>query len=301
MRKLSLLITVASIITASAMLLTSCNWLFTVKDLGPTTTRGYEFTDFNAVDVGSAFTVDIEYGETYSVEITTNERIFDRINIGKDDDTLKIRMTWFGVGFNNTHMEARITMPELTKLTLSGATEGTVRGFKSTNDFETSISGASELDLDIETGAFTGVISGSSELSARVKSTSTMINLSGASDLKIEAITGSLEIISSGSSETSGMAEALSTVFHLSGASSMELSGKGGDIELFGSGSSSLQLLQFAIEDVNIGLSGASDADMVINGRVQGYLSGSSELRYEGTPVVEKDFNISGASTIERR
>jgi hypothetical protein len=301
MKKLSLIITVASIITASVLLLTSCNWLFTVKDLGPTTTRGYEFTDFNAVDVGSAFTVDIEYGETYSVEITTNERIFDRINIGKDDDTLKISMTWFGVGFNNAHMEARITMPELTKLTLSGATEGTVRGFKSTNDFETSISGASELDLDIETGAFAGVISGSSELNARVKSTSTRINLSGASDLKIEAITGSLEITSSGASETVGTAEVSSSIFHLSGASSMELAGKGGNIGLSGSGGSSYKLMEYAIEDVNIGLSGASDADMVINGKLRGYLSGSSELRYEGTPVVEKDLDISGASTFKRR
>lgn len=301
MKKYTFPAAAVSIIIASVLLLSSCNWLFTVKDLGPATTREYEYAGFKAVDAANAVTVDIEYGDTYSVEITANERVFDRINVTQKDDALKIGVKWFGVGFNNARIEAKITMPELDKLTLSGASEGTVRGFKSANDFETNISGASELDLDIETGAFTGVISGSSELNARVKSSSTRINLSGASDLKIEVITGSLEIISSASSETSGMAEALSTVFHLSGASSMELTGKGGNIELSGSGSSSFQLLQFAIEDVNIGLSGASDADMVINGRVQGYLSGSSELRYEGTPVVEKDFNISGASTIERR
>jgi hypothetical protein len=301
MKKFCFPAAVISMIIASTLLLSSCSLFFTIKDLGPATTREYEYTGFRAVEAANAITVDIEYGETYSVEITANERVFDRINVAQNDDTLKISVKWFGVGFSNTHIEARITMPELVKLTLSGASEGTVGGFKSANDFETNLSGASELDLDVETGAFTGVISGSSELSARVKSTSTRINLSGASDLKIEAITGILEIISSGSSEIVGTAEALSTVFHLSGASSMELAGKGGDIELSGSGSSSFQLLQFAIEDVSIGLSGASDADMVINGRVQGYLSGSSELRYEGTPVVEKEFNISGASTFDRR
>ncbi len=289
------------VLVAAAMLLSSCNILFTVKDLGPSTTRTYDYTGFNTVDVGSALTVDIEYGETYSVEITANERVFDRIIVVEKDDTLKIGMKWFGIGFNNTNIEARIVMPELKKLVLSGSSEGTVSGFKSTTDFETDISGASGLDLEMESGAFSGVVSGSSELVAKIKSTSTKVNLSGASDLRIEAITGGLEITLSGSSETKGTAEASSTVFHLSGASSMELAGRGGDIELSGSGASSYELRQFAVGDVKIGLSGASDADMEINGKLQGYLSGSSELRYEGTPEIENDFHISGASTIERR
>jgi hypothetical protein len=288
-------------VVAVCLVLTSCNVIFSVRERGPLTTEDYTYTNFRALDIGSAFEVEIEYADTYSMQITAHENVLKNVKITRIGETLKIGMQWPWFSIGSRNLKAKITMPELTKLTLSGSSEGTVKGFKSSQDFETDVSGASDLNLDMETGAFTGEISGSSELTAYLKSSSTKIGLSGASDLKINVVTGRLEITSSGSSETKGYAEATSSTFHLSGASDMTLTGKGGNIDLFGSGASSFRLMEYAIDDVNIGLSGASDADMVISGTLQGNLSGSSELRYEGTPVIGKDFDISGDSTFKRR
>jgi hypothetical protein len=288
-------------VVAACLVLTSCNVIFNVRESGPLTTQDFTYTNFKALDIGSAFEVEIDYADTYSMQITAHENVLKNVKITRIGETLKIGLAWPWVSIGSRNLKAKITMPELMKLTLSGSSEGTVSGFKSNSDCEIHVSGASDLNLDMETGAFSADVSGSSELTANLKSESTKMNISGASDLKINAVTGRLDITCSGSSEAKGYAEATSSTFHLSGASDMTLTGKGGNIDLFGSGASSFRLMEYAIDDVNIGLSGASDADMVINGTLQGNLSGSSELRYAGTPVIGKDFDISGDSTFKRR
>src|SRR3989304_3290941 len=88
-----------SILITAGMLLTGCNWLFTLRDTGPLTTRAFDFTDFNAVDVGSAFAVDISRSDTYSVEITTQEDLFKDVRVIRVGNTLKISLNWPSVFF----------------------------------------------------------------------------------------------------------------------------------------------------------------------------------------------------------
>jgi hypothetical protein len=302
MKRHLLIITFAVIVIITSLLITGCNGLFTVKDAGPLTSRTYEFTDFSAVDIGSSFKVDIGYSDTYSVQITTNENYFDDIVAAKSGNTLKIgvKPRW-GIGDFSRTLEVKITMPELVKLTLSGATKGTVSGFKSTNDFDARLSGASKLDLDMETGKFNSEISGASEMTAIIKSTNSDIRLSGSSELMLDMTTGNFVYKSSGASDASGNIEAISTSLHLSGSSRIELTGSGGDIDLSGSGASNFRLVQYHVKDINIQLNGASNADMNINETIRGSLSGSSELLYEGNPILSDRLDISGGSRMERR
>ncbi len=302
MKKRSLVITLVSIVITLSILLSGCGWLVTVKNAGPLTSRAYEFTDFNTVDIGSSFKVDIGYSDTYSVQITTNENHFNDIVAAKSGNTLKIgvKPRW-GIGVFSRTLEVKITMPELVKLTLSGATEVTVSGFKSTNDFDARLSGASKLDLEMETGKFNSEISGASEMTATIKSTDSDIRLSGSSELMLDMTTGNFVYKSSGASDTSGNIEAISTSLHLSGSSNIELTGSGGNIDLSGSGASNFKLAQYYVKDVDIELNGASNADMNINGTIRGSLSGSSELLYEGNPILSDRLDISGGSRMQRR
>jgi hypothetical protein len=246
MKKRSLVITLVSIVITLSILLSGCGWIVTVKDAGPLTSRAYEFTDFNAVDIGSSFKVEIGYSDTYCVQITTNENYFNNIVAAKFGNTLKIgvKPRW-GIGDFSRTLEVKITMPELVKLTLSGATEGTVSGFKSANDFDARLSGASKLDLDMETGKFNSEISGSSEMTATIKNTDSDIELSGSSELILDMTTGNFVYKSSGASNSSSKIEARSTSLHLSGSSRIELTGSGGDIDLSGSGASIFKLAQY--------------------------------------------------------
>lgn len=303
MKRHSFVVVMISILISACTLLTSCGWLITTENAGSLTTKEYEFTDFNAVDIGSAFKVDIGYSDTYSVQITANENLFRNVNITKTGNTLKIGLKWSGISFSNStyDLKARITMPELVNLTLSGSTEGTVSGFKSTNDFDARLSGASELELDMETGRFNSVISGSSEMTARIISNDAEIKLSGSSELKLDMTTGDFVYRSSGASEANGTVKATSTGIYLSGSSEIKLTGLGGDLILSGSGASNCTLVGYSIENADVDLGGASHADVDINGELNVSLSGASGLFYGGNPTLGDRMDISSGSSFEHR
>jgi hypothetical protein len=225
--------------------------------------------------------------------------------VEKKGETLRIGIDWWRVwsvgSLDSRALEARITMPDLVSLKMSGATNGTVRGFKSDGDLGTAVSGASKLDLDVETGRFTSEISGSSEVSAKVKSTGSDIEVSGASSVSLEMDTGGFVYESSGASDGSGSVKAASTIIHLTGSSDLHLTGSGGDLKLTGSGASEAALRGFSIEDADIILSGATDADVDISGTLNITLSGASELTYGGNPRLGDRMDITGGSRFERR
>jgi hypothetical protein len=152
-------------------------------------------------------------------------------------------------------------MPELKSLELSGASKGKVNGFKSSQDFDLDLSGASELDIDLEAGEFISEISGASKLSGYLKATKSRIDLSGASGVK--------------------------------------LNGSGGDLVLSGSGASHIELSGYPVADTDIDLSGASEAILNVNGRMDVELSGASSLKYTGNATLGRQ-DISGASNIEQ-
>ncbi len=301
MKRRSFCTALASIAIAAGMLLAGCGWLVTTRDSGVLTTRDFDFTDFSAVEVGSAFTVDISPSDTYSVKVTTQEGLFKQVKVVKTGDTLKISLDWPGVFFGARVLQARITMPELKSLELSGATTGTVRGFKSAAGLDSRISGASTLDLNVETGDFTGEISGASHLTARIKSISAHIELSGASSFAGDVETNDFVCQASGASDFTGSVKASSTMVRLAGASDVQLTGSGGDLKLTGSGASAARLAGFSVRNADIDLSGASRGDVDAGGRLDVSLSGASELKYGGSPTLGNRMDITGGSTLEHR
>jgi len=250
------------LIMITGLVFAGCEPPIIAKTAGPVVTRSYDITDFNSVDTGHDFQVDITASDTYSIVITTNEEAFEHINVYKTGDTLKIDPKDIYWQFHNLNLKAEITMPELHGLNLSGASQGNVKGFQSTDGFDLSLSGASELDMDMGTGDFVSRISGSSELTGNLTATSTVIDLSGDSHVK--------------------------------------LAGSGGIIRLIVSGSSDAELENFTVNDADIKLSGSSDASLDIKGRLDATLSGSSFLEYSGNPTLGQ-FNVTGSSSFKRR
>ena len=254
------IITVTVIVTLiAAVLLSGCSAAVIKKEPGPPATMEYDYTDFTVVEVGYAFTVEITPADTYSIVIHAGENDFDHIKVTKKGNKLEIGMDTLFFHFLRSP-SVKITMPELTGLHLSGATEGNVTGFKSSDDFDLTMSGASELNMELETGDFEGELSGASELS--------------------------------------GTLVATSCDFTLSGASEMELTGSGGDIKIDASGSSQADLENFSVNNAEIDFSGASDSTLNISGRLDASLSGASVLEYYGSPTLGK-LDLSGGSELK--
>jgi hypothetical protein len=121
------------------------------------------FTDFDKVDVGPDFTVNISQGEEYSVVLNVPDNLVEFLEVGKEGNTLKIGLKEGGQGILG-RKQVEINMPELTGLNLSGSSDGTITGFKSTKAFEMGLFGESSLKGDIEAGDASFAAFGNSNL-----------------------------------------------------------------------------------------------------------------------------------------
>ena len=142
-----------------------------------------EFSNFTSVEVGWAFEVEIVQSSSYRVIITADERIFDDIEVTQTDNTLQIGFK-LGSYPGGLFRKAEITMPELDKLVLSGASNGAVEGFSSPNTFLLSLSGASRLEMtNMNVGDVEIEVSGASNLNAEGSANNLFSLVSGASNL----------------------------------------------------------------------------------------------------------------------
>jgi len=196
-----------------------------------------EYTDFTAVDISSAFEVEITQSNSYSILITADEKIFDNIEVDKTGNTLSIGVQT-GIVISLMRLKAEITMPNLVEVVLSGASRGTIEGFSSSESFAVKLSGASRLEMqDINVGNIDIELSGASTLNAEGGGSDLVSIISGASRLDLTDFpidNGDLNI-SGASQVTVNLVGTLDAV--VDGASTLYYIGEPtmGDIDISGS------------------------------------------------------------------
>lgn len=214
----------------------------TLRGSGNTVTNEYNLDGFTRIEVGSAFQVEIVQAESYSVSVTVDDNVEEHLDVSKSGDTLRIRLKpSIRMGFGDVTMQARITLPTLEGLELSGATTGDVSGFNSDTALDIDASGASTLSGDISAG-------------------DTRIDASGASTVRLEGQAAELDVVASGAStadledfaatdvrvEASGASRAIVNVngrlnAEASGASNVRYVGEPTSVDTDTSGASSIE------------------------------------------------------------
>jgi hypothetical protein len=245
------------LLVVTSVLLTGCQGLGYTAGSGTIETKQYDLKDFDSIEISNSFLFEIQQSSSYSVDVSCRENIATFLDVYVIGQTLVVRLKP-GM-LTNGDLKAVISLPQIHRLQVSGASHGSIRGFKSSNDLDLSISGASQLDTDIE-------------------ASETRIEISGAGKL-----TGKLQL--------------QKTRFSLSGASSCDLNGKAGDVDLEVSGASKANLKEFPMNNLNINVSGASTAVIKTDGTLNLDLSGASTLEYYGNPTLSK-VSVTGASKI---
>ena len=271
MNKIKTLTAVLLALLFTTLLISGCQTILVSKngetETGETETRQYDFSEFTHVDIGSAFEYEIQQADTFSVSITANSNVFDDIKITQEGQTLLIGMEipsapW-AIFKVNPRPKAVITMPQLDGLDSSGATQGTVTGFSSTENLDIGASGASTVILaQISAGDVSFNISGASEISGDVK----------AKEMELE----------------------------VSGASTVQLKGSAESLAAYVSGASNLELADLKVDNADVILSGASDVTISLDGSLDAVLSGASTLEYIGEPLLGT-MAITGASTLKKK
>jgi len=110
-------------------------------------TEVYAFADFNEVEISSAFEFEIEQSSSYSISVTADDNVMEYVQVSQDGQTLKI-----GLGrvlpLWSVTLRVSVTMPQLSDLTVSGASRGDIHDFSSTQDLDITVSGASRVNGD---------------------------------------------------------------------------------------------------------------------------------------------------------
>lgn len=236
--------------------------LYPVSGSGDLITEEYNFSDFNRVQVANAFQVEISQSDTFGISITVDDNIMDYVIVNRSGDTLQVRLKQ-GYIYHSVTAIAKISMPDIERLDMSGATQGILNDFISTGDITITISGASILTL--------------SDLSA--------------GDLSMEV---------SGASNMTGNLTAGDVDFEVSGASNLSLSGSGQDLRADVSGASNMSMDNFTTDNADIDLSGVSTGVVNTGGTLDANVSGASTLYYIGNPLMG-DIDISGASSVQKK
>jgi uncharacterized protein YdeI (BOF family) len=262
MKKIILAIALVTLV-ATVAVFTGCVRVDMSEKNGPITTQTYDYSGFTGIEIGSAMQLEVIPSASYNVTITAGKNIIDDIRVSMSGDVLKIETDgWHFSWWWRSGPKVTVNMPELKSLDLSGATNTNAVGFKSANDFRLKISGASEINMDMETGYFTTEISGASSVNGRLTADGSNVELSGASKIN--------------------------------------LTGAGGDLKLHGSGASQAFFSYYTVNNADVELSGASSGDLDVQGRLDVDLSGASHLRYSGNPAMGT-IDVSGASDLDKR
>jgi len=188
MKKAIIIAAVVVVVAVVSTVLVLEGWPGGLVGSGDLETETYAFTDFNKVEISSAFEFEIEQSSSYSIEITTDDNIMEYVRVSLDGQTLKIGLrpaTWIGPAT----LKASVTMPELSGLEVSGASRGTVSDFSSTEDLDIMVSGASRVTGDIVAGNVDFDISGASSVELDGSANDIIADVSGASSLKLDEFT----------------------------------------------------------------------------------------------------------------
>ena len=155
-----------------------------VEDPGPRqeTERQYTIVDFDRLEMGSGFHIDVEQGSFYSVRASGDRRNIEDLVVKTEGSTLVIKYRNFRERRHDTFIT--ITMPDLRAVTFSGGSESTVYGFSGEEVFDVHLSGGSVCQLDVAAPRLHAVLSGASYLKVRGEAGALEADVSGASALK---------------------------------------------------------------------------------------------------------------------
>ena len=248
------------IIMALAVSATGCFTIGSIVGRGPVETQIFDFTGFTRIIVTTSFDVDIIQSNDFSVTVTTNQNLFEYLDLQQNGDTLKLQLRSGSYSFAS--LKAHITMPDIFSLEVSGASSGLVSNFNFTHSLALKATGASNIDL------------------TNVKS-------------------GDIDMEISGASHINGGLVSANARFNISGASSVDLTGNGGALDVTASGASHATLKDFACGNIKVNFSTATSGSVNSGGRLDVQLSGASSLRYFGNPVLG-EVNVSGGSSISK-
>lgn len=163
---------------------------FGERDRSNDITQQYDFADFDKIDIGGVYEIDVTVGGDYSVEISGSPEEMARVEAAVENGELVLgeehkmrgKRRWRHHG-----LTAVVSMPSLTAIDVAGVVDGDVTGI-SADQFDANLSGVGDLDLDGSCGSLTARVSGVGELNAKdLECENVEVSVSGVGDASVYA------------------------------------------------------------------------------------------------------------------
>lgn len=160
----------------------------TVTGSGVMVTRSFEFTDFDALEFGHAFSAEVTRGDRFNVSITIDDNLLDRLEAGQQDRTVAIGLER-STSTRRATLEVRITMPLLARLELGGASHARLEGFDDAGELIVHVSEASVVSGALRAERVDFDVSGASRIELTGAATRASLRGSGASSFTLRSFT----------------------------------------------------------------------------------------------------------------
>jgi Putative auto-transporter adhesin, head GIN domain len=159
------------------------------KDAKNIVAKDYDLVGFDRIDISGVYELDVRIGKDFSIELSGPDDEMARVETTVKDGVLYLdqRKTKRRKHHNRDGVKAKITLPSLVGLEVSGVVEGSVTNID-TEDFVLAISGVGDVELSGECGAFDAKVSGVGDLDAKaLECRAVDIAVSGVGDASVFA------------------------------------------------------------------------------------------------------------------
>ena len=156
-----------------------------IEGSGDMETRTLDLKEFEAINVGGAFDLEITLGDEQKVVMTIDDNLWDNLEVEVSGGTLEIG--WDKSCSPEGDCRVEIVVRKLEEVDIHGAAEVEIRDFHG-DSFSFDVSGAAELEMDGTVDKLDINVSGAGDIDTRdLKAKSVKISVSGAGEAKVYA------------------------------------------------------------------------------------------------------------------
>ena len=156
-----------------------------IEGSGDMETRTLDLKDFDSINVGGAFDLEITLGDEQKVVMTIDDNLWDNLEVEVSGGTLEIG--WDKSCSPEGDCRVEIVVRKLEEVDIHGAAEVEIRNFHG-DSFSFDVSGAAELEMDGTVDKLDINVSGAGDIDTRnLKAKSVKVSVSGAGEARVYA------------------------------------------------------------------------------------------------------------------
>jgi len=250
----------------------------------------FNCTDFTGLELSGVVDVTLSKSNAYKVEVTLPSELQEYLLVWVKNGVLKIGWnkeipSRIQKKLGNWTCKAVVSMPELRKLDMSGATRLRCDDTFDLGNFDLSLdlSGASNLEsLNVNANELEAEISGACGYKIAGGFREADIELSGASNGKLSINADKLDLEISGACKARLAGESRKTSVDASGACELDIEGIIGKLEVDASGASKIHAMEANVEEAVLETSGACRCDVNVSRSIMiEDATGASSINYK--------------------